>query len=322
MVQPKIVALEKEIELLKKENLSLKFEREEFRTIFMISKNGIALLDLDSNFISVNPAYIEMSGYTENELLKLSCIGLSIDEDIPRSIAIIKEVIKVGYVRNYEKTCVVKSGKLVTVNMSLALLPDKKTILINTIDITKIRKLQVDLYQKKEILKKQAFYDYLTQVPNRMLFNEELDKAIAKTQHNDKKFALLFIDLDNFKMVNDNYGHNVGDEVLIYVADKINKEVSSNNTFARIGGDEFAIIFNDYSDKNQVENLVKNIIMRLEDMKIFKQYKMNISASIGITFCPEDNIDAQELLHNADVAMYQAKNDTHKKYIFHKEIAR
>jgi len=317
MVEPKIVALKKEIKLLKKENEKLKFEREEFRTIFMISRNGIALLDLESNFLSVNPAYIEMSGYTEKELLKLSCIGLSIDEDIPRSIAIMKEVAKVGYVKNYEKTCIIKSGQLITINMSMALLPDKKTVLINTTDITIIRQLQIELYRKKEILKKQAFFDYLTQVPNRMFFNEELDKAIIRIQHNDGKFALLFIDLDKFKMINDTYGHNVGDEVLIYVAKKINKEVGSTNMFARIGGDEFAIILNDFLDKNEIERLVSKIITTIEDIKLEK-YEINLSVSIGITFCPEDGNNAQKLLYNADVAMYKGKKGN-KQYIFYKD---
>ena len=297
--------LQEEVQRLKEENERLKKEHNEYKTIFMMAKNGIALLDLESHFLSVNPAYIEMSGYTEKELLQTSCIELSIEEDIPRSIAVIEEVMRVGYVQNYEKTCFRKNGEHLIVNMSLALLPDKETILIHTVDITQTRALQAEVYHQKEKFKKQAYHDILTELPNRIYFNEYLEKTVKNAALKEEKFALMYLDLNKFKTINDTYGHAIGDAVLKTSAQEINKLIGSDDFFARIGGDEFAIISKEVAT---VDILARKIIERLNTIKEVEDCVVDLSTSIGITVYPLNARNCKDLLISSDLAMYKAKH--------------
>ena len=125
----------------------LRLQKEEFETIFKASKDGIAILDLESNFLDFNDAYLNFTGLSREELLKKSCIGMSIPEDISRAKQAIQEAIKKGYIENFEKSCIVKNGKQITINMSLALLPDKERLLITTKDIS-AKKAYEDLLKK------------------------------------------------------------------------------------------------------------------------------------------------------------------------------
>ena len=294
----------KELSILKQENERLRLEEEKYKTYFMMAKTGIALLDLESNFLSVNPAYIEMSGYTQKELQQTSCIELSIEEDVPRSIAVIKKVIKEGYVENYEKTCKLKDNKLKVVHMSLALLPDKKTILINVIDITERRRLEQELYQEKEKFKKQAYTDTLTNISNRMAFNDYIAKTVYKKKERKEKFLLLYLDLDKFKGINDTYGHSLGDSVLIEFTSKIKEILKPSDFFARIGGDEFSIII---EDPNAVDSIINDIKHVLLNMDIIENIPIKLTTSIGISMYPDDAKNCKDLLIAADRAMYKAK---------------
>ena len=162
---------------------------------------------------------------------------------------------------------------------------------------------------KKEKNKFQTLskYDVLTKLPNRLLFQERLEKSIAKASKQNKKFALLFIDIDNFKDINDTYGHNDGDELLYSVGDRINKLLPKENTLARLGGDEYVVI-TEYI-KNPIDvSITANKIIELfkEPLKInFKEHL--ISVSIGVSIFPNDSKDLTELLKYSDIAMYKAK---------------
>ncbi len=128
----------------------LEQQKEEWETIFISSKDPIAVLDLESNFIRVNPAYTELIGFTADELLETSCIGLSIDEDVERAKKAVADVIEIGFVKNFEKSCYTKSGGIVTINMSLALMPDREHILITTKDVTEEKLLRNQLIKEKQ----------------------------------------------------------------------------------------------------------------------------------------------------------------------------
>jgi len=119
----------------------LQEQKDEFETIFYNSKDGIAILDLDSNFVNCNNEYLQMTGFTKEELLQTSCIKLTVPEDIEKSQKVVKEVIQTGFVQNFEKTCMGKDNKRITVNMSLSLMPDKQRILISTKDVTYLKQL-------------------------------------------------------------------------------------------------------------------------------------------------------------------------------------
>ena len=148
------IELEKQKMLLKKEvtekTKDLKQQTIEIETIFESSKDGISVLDLESNFVKVNKAYIDITGYTEEELLQKSCIGMSIPEDVPRANKAIEMVHRKGFIENFEKSCYRKDGSIFTINMSIAMMPDKKHLLITTKDITESIILRNELISAKE----------------------------------------------------------------------------------------------------------------------------------------------------------------------------
>lgn len=157
-------------------------------------------------------------------------------------------------------------------------------------------------------LKEMAFYDPLTELPNRTLFHDRLEQQIATCHRNGSQMALMFIDLDRFKGVNDTLGHAAGDQLLQETARRLRNGVREADTVARLGGDEFTIIVTDVSQSDGLSNLAGELIKNLCKAVELRGQSVHVGASIGIALYPEDGRDAETLLKNADIAMYQAKD--------------
>lgn len=162
----------------------------------------------------------------------------------------------------------------------------------------------------------QANFDYLTSLPNRMMFHNRLQEEIKKSERTGFPLGLLFIDLDNFKQINDQLGHPVGDELIIQVARRISGCVRSIDTTARIGGDEFTVIMGELTDVNSLENTSRKILQRLEEPFHIQPHDIYVTASIGITVYPNDTDKIEELIMYADQAMYEAKRLGRNRYHF------
>ena len=169
-------------------------------------------------------------------------------------------------------------------------------------DITEQKKLELEL-------KKHANYDTLTGLPNRKLFFEVLDRMILENERDNRKFALLFVDLDGFKDINDNYGHEAGDKVLIEVGKRLLNCIRKSDTVARMGGDEFTIILRNIKDKTTAENIVKKIHTVLQEVIHIGDNEFNIGSSIGVSIYPDHGKDSETLLRNADLSMYEIKRN-------------
>lgn len=152
-----------------------------------------------------------------------------------------------------------------------------------------------------------AYHDYLTGLPNRRKFEAELEKVIFEKQANAEEFALLYLDLDRFKFVNDTLGHMVGDELLKRVSTRLSKHLRSKDHLSRLGGDEFAIILSQLSDSNESITIASNIIEDIERYFKVNEYDLHITTSIGIGIYPQDGQTVSDLLANTDVALYRAK---------------
>ncbi len=187
--------------------------------------------------------------------------------------------------------------------------------LLNHIDTEKARNEARKKKEKK--LYELAHYDTLTSIPNRFLFHEKLKSAMNKLEKEKCMTALFFIDLDDFKIINDSYGHKAGDYVLINFVNNIKKSIRKNDTFARIGGDEFAIIIENFSSKESLKNLAKKIIEVVSIPVVFDNNSLQISCSIGISIGYEKNIESETLIHHADIAMYQAKAKGKSNFVFY-----
>lgn len=177
----------------------------------------------------------------------------------------------------------------------------------------------VDISDKKDMDKlvwKQANYDSLTGIPNRSFFEEKLQETINQSLVDNSNFAVLFIDLDHFKDINDNLGHHAGDELLCQVAQRLNNCVRDRDIVARLGGDEFTIILTQIKEKSHIERVCSKIIQEIQKPFIVHNHPCNIGSSIGITFFPEDTTSLEGLLQNADKAMYVAKESGRNCYSF------
>lgn len=180
---------------------------------------------------------------------------------------------------------------------------------LNTIAEHLQNKIDAQNAKKREMeeLYALAHYDTLTKISNRFLFNIKLDEAINKAKRYNSKFTLFFIDLDDFKMINDTYGHAAGDKVLQSVSDNIKKVIRLEDTFARISGDEFSLIIENIDDKNYIDTLANKIIGAASTPVEFNDKTIHITCSVGISRYPKDSNSKEELLHLADIAMYKAK---------------
>lgn len=160
----------------------------------------------------------------------------------------------------------------------------------------------------EEEIRHLAYYDSLTGLPNRALFRDRLDQALARAQRDRSKLAVLFFDLDRFKRVNDTLGHSVGDQLLKKVAQRIRSLVRQSDTFARLGGDEFVIILNSLSESRAANIVALKVVEAMEDPITLDDREMTVTTSVGIAIYPRDGEDSETLVSCADMAMYTAKN--------------
>ena len=169
-------------------------------------------------------------------------------------------------------------------------------------DITKRKKLELELEEY-------ANYDKLTGLPNRRLFFERLDRMVVEHERDKSKFALLFIDLDGFKDINVEYGHVVGDEVLITIGNRLLQCIRKSDTAARMGGDEYTIIIRNIEEIKNVEILVKKIHKALQEVMCIDLIECKVDSSIVIAIYPENGEDSDTLLRSADTSMYDVKRN-------------
>ncbi len=172
---------------------------------------------------------------------------------------------------------------------------------------------------KDEQLYFQAHYDALTQLPNRLYFRDQMERSIVRAERNHAEFAVLFVDLDFFKHVNDSMGHAAGDEVLVEAAARMRNCVRSTDIVGRLGGDEFTILISDIKDGSDLRIVSQNVIAAMSKPFVSAGQEYFLSASIGIAIYPADGATAEELLRNADTAMYRAKANGRGRSVYFEE---
>ncbi|MEN8303237.1 MAG: EAL domain-containing protein [Campylobacterota bacterium] len=184
-------------------------------------------------------------------------------------------------------------------------------------DITKQHQMENELLEQKNILDHQAHHDSLTGLPNRVLFNDRLEQAIEKAKRKNSKVALLFIDLDHFKEINDSLGHSFGDEVLKTVTSRLKDSIRKEDSLARFGGDEFTVILEDLNQGQDASLIASKILLSLSKAIDIEEHIMHVSSSIGISLYPDDGEEIQNLLKYADSAMYKAKDEGRNNYQYY-----
>jgi diguanylate cyclase (GGDEF)-like protein len=186
-----------------------------------------------------------------------------------------------------------------------------------SLEIKRRRDIQEELKDQKDILHYQAHHDSLTDLPNRFLFNDRLSQSIKQAQRNNTKIAVLFIDLDHFKSINDSMGHKVGDELLIEVAKRLKKQLRQTDTLARLGGDEFCIVLNEVDNNDVVIGVTQSLLKIMNAPIELVDQSFYVTLSVGVVIYPDDGNTPEELLKHADAAMYQAKDAGRNSYQFY-----
>ncbi len=175
------------------------------------------------------------------------------------------------------------------------------------------------LRESEKRLHHMAHHDTLTDMPNRLLFYDRLEHAIARAARIQGRVAVLFLDVDRFKNVNDTLGHDIGDQLLIRVAQRLKACVRNSDTVARLGGDEFVVILEDLKDQEQAAVVAQKVLTELPRPICIENLELRVTISIGISLFPEDGTHTEELMKNADVAMYQAKEQGRDTYRFFRQ---
>jgi len=273
-------------------------------TIFESATENIAVTDKNNCFITVNPSFVETTGYTLAEVVgKNPSLLRSGKQDQEFYEKMWNELNSVGYWEGelWNKR---KNGDIYAEWLSIKVIfnEDGSTRMYLAIFSDVTEKKQAD-----ELIWKQANYDLLTNLPNRRLFSDRLEHEIKIAHRTNGSLALLFIDLDLFKQVNDTLGHEAGDLLLIKAAKRINESVRESDTVARMGGDEFTAILPQIESLEDANQVVATIIEKMAQPFDLNGHIVTISASVGLAFYPKDATNSKELLQNADKAMYVAK---------------
>ena len=272
--------------------------------VFHESHDGIVITNAKNEIIDVNPAFCEISGYKHDEVIGLNPLILSSGKHSPEFYADMWQQISAhghwkGEVWNRKK-----NGELYAELLTIFTLKDNTGKIINYVgvfsDITQSKKQQ-------EKLTMLAHYDMLTGLPNRTLFSDRFHQAIAHSNRTKTQLAICFLDLDNFKPINDNFGHGIGDQLLIEVANRIKANIKEDDTVSRQGGDEFALLLGDIISYEQCKQTIEKIHHALTQPYLLDGYSHTITTSTGITLYPSDKGDIDTLIRHADQAMYQAK---------------
>lgn len=279
-----------EIALLKNK---LEQSNNDFLNIVGKNKDGILVFDEKSIIVYANPAALELFGKDLGYLLGEN-IGIFIDSQTATEITLI----------NKERGLVVAEVNIANISWN-----NKPAKLASLRDITEHKKLE-------KILHHLSHFDCLTNLPNRVHFEEELKKSIARANRSKKKMALLYMDVDNFKNINDNYGHLIGDKLLEKVAERLTSCIRINDLASRLSGDEFAIILDGIEKSSDAEQIAKKIISTMKEPIKFNGITLQVTLSIGIAIYPDNGKNHEVLLKNADNAMYCSKKTGHGRSHF------
>jgi diguanylate cyclase (GGDEF)-like protein/PAS domain S-box-containing protein len=261
----------------------------------------------------VNPAFAKLSGYSKDELIGQTPRLLKSGQHSDEYYQTMWETISRGENWNRETVEQAKNGDLYTVSQTITPMLDERG------EITHFIAVYEDITEQKQAQKRieyLAHFDVLTGLPNRTLFYDRLEQALSLAKRNDGGVALLFMDLDGFKQVNDTMGHHAGDLLLIGVAQRLRQCIRESDTVARLGGDEFTVILNDAHEQHSVARIAEKIITSLAQPFELEGNEARIGVSIGIARYSEEASTEDELVKNADQAMYAAKSAGKNTYRF------
>jgi diguanylate cyclase (GGDEF)-like protein/PAS domain S-box-containing protein len=289
------------------------------KVILNAAPDGVLWVDAGGNIQMANPAMAALSGYPVAQLL-----GQNVDMFLPQHLRAhhgesVRQAFSTPHPRpmgSMDLPMTRRDGSVLPVDISLGYFEDEG----NQHAICYIR----DLSERKKFeasLKYQATHDELTSLPNRWLFHLQLRQSLTHCERTGQRVAVLFVDLDDFKNVNDSFGHPAGDALLVQVSVRMRQVLRDNDLLARLGGDEFAVLLTHLDDADEAGNAATRLLLAMQDAYRIDGHDIYTGASMGIAFFPDDARDSDTLLRFADMAMYQSKAAGRGTYsLFSKEL--
>jgi diguanylate cyclase (GGDEF)-like protein/PAS domain S-box-containing protein len=301
---------------------SLQESELQLRAMFDNAEVGISVTGLDLEYLRVNDKYCSLVGYTREELLCMRVPEVNLEENVSLLVEYREQILRdEGANRTREKQLVRKDGSLVWVSMATSLVrgsdgtPRYYIAVIQ--DISESKRAAAALKESEEQFRQLAHYDSLTRLPNRALFYDRLAHDLVQARRQKWALAVLFIDVDRFKHVNDTFGHIAGDQLLKQVSARLSDCVRRGDTVGRLSGDEFAIVLSHLTLPEDAATVAQKIVDALNRPFVLEGAELFVTASIGITVFPTDSTEQDTLIRNADVAMYRAKDRGRNNYQFY-----
>jgi diguanylate cyclase (GGDEF)-like protein/PAS domain S-box-containing protein len=273
--------------------------------VFNNSQEGIMVTDAQNRILTVNKAFTTITGYGEGEVIgRLPQFLSSGRHDKNFYTELWTTLLKAGgWKGELWNRC--KNGVIIPNWYSINVLRNSSGEIINFVAVFS------DITERKEAESRIEFlahHDALTRLPNRVLLQDRFSLAKSTALRSGSKIAILFIDLDNFKHINDNWGHQAGDQFLVKTVERLKREVRDSDTICRQGGDEFIIMLTAVPDLEIVNRVAESILRSLSEVTSIDGHAVGVSASLGISLFPDDGLDFEDLLGHADAAMYEAKS--------------
>ncbi len=294
----------------------------QLRAVFDQADVGISMTALDMQYLRTNDKYCGIVGYEREELLSMRASEVNLEANVDAMRDYRSRMLLENFPgMTVEKQLVRKDGSLVWVSMATSLVRASdgtpRYFIAVIQDISENRRAAEALKESEEQFRVLAHYDLLTGLPNRALFYERLSQGLAHARRNGWWLAVLFIDVDRFKHVNDTFGHAAGDQLLKQVSERLADCIRSDDTVGRLSGDEFAIVLSRLTAASDASVVATKIIDCLNQPFALEGAELFVSVSIGITVFPTDSVEQDALIRNADVAMYRAKDRGRNNYQFY-----
>jgi diguanylate cyclase (GGDEF)-like protein/PAS domain S-box-containing protein len=297
-----------DIDERKRNERSLQDSRTLLRKLSMAVEQApvtVVITDAKGDIEYVNKAFSDVSGYASEEVIGQNPRILKSDQVPESTFTDLWKTITAGRPWQGELCNKKKDGSLFWEAVTIAPVKNEDEV------ITSYLAVKENITQRKDFETKlvhQATHDALTGLPNRLLLQDRLSHAIEVARREQSKVAVMFIDLDRFKVVNDSLGHEVGDRLLVVVAERLRLCLRRSDTIARLGGDEFVVVLTSFQGTGEIVDVAEKIIARIDEPMMLDGYKVHVGASIGVAFFPDDGDDVTSLMRDADGAMYRAKN--------------
>jgi two-component system CheB/CheR fusion protein len=273
--------------------------------------NVVVICDLKGQIRYVNPRFVQLTGYSAQEVVGKNVLSLEGYKMSADDAKLNWGMFLQGNSWHGEILSITKDGREFWERAIILPVMNKDGT------VGSILKLAEDVTEQKlaeDQMRHMAFHDILTGLPNRALFEDRLKYATAHARRRDKMVAVLFMDLDNFKVINDNLGHGAGDLILKAISSRIQALTREEDTFARFGGDEFMLLLPEIRERDEAVRVAEKIIAATESPVVVDDKEFHISTSIGIVIFPTDGTEPETLIKNADIAMYQAKEKGRNTY--------